>query len=41
MPVLTRRHDPDREHCWHVHYGDVRVGTIAHRTGNPGVEPPL
>jgi len=24
-----------REECWHVYYGDVRVGMIAIRTGNP------
>jgi hypothetical protein len=34
MPELTRRRDPDRE-CWHVYYGDVRVGTIAERAGVP------
>jgi hypothetical protein len=29
MPKLTRRRDPSaRQECWHVYYGDVRVGTI-------------
>ena len=36
MPTLTRRRSPDaREECWHVFYGDVRVGTITIRSGNP------
>ena len=36
MPALTRRRSPDaREECVHVYYGDVRVGTIAMRTGAP------
>src|SRR5580704_9670548 len=36
MPALTRRRSHDaRDECWHVLYGDVRVGTIAIRTGNP------
>jgi hypothetical protein len=36
MPVLTRRRSPEsREECWHIYYGDVRVGTIARRVGNP------
>jgi hypothetical protein len=36
MPELTRRRSPDaREECWHIYYGDVRVGTIARRVGNP------
>jgi hypothetical protein len=34
MPELSRRQDPDRN-CWHVYYGDVRVGTIAERAGVP------
>jgi hypothetical protein len=34
MPALTQRRDPDRIDCWHVHYGDVRVGTISRRFGN-------
>jgi hypothetical protein len=36
MPELTRRRYPDAaEECWHVYYGDVCVGTIALRSGNP------
>ena len=36
MPALTRRRSTDaREDCWHIYYGDVRVGTIARRVGNP------
>jgi hypothetical protein len=36
MPALTRRRSTDaREECWHIYYGDVRVGTIARRVGNP------
>jgi hypothetical protein len=41
MPALTRRRSPDApEECWHVYYGDVRVGTIAIRTGMPPGEDP-
>ena len=41
MPQLTRRRSPDAsEECWHVWYGDVRVGTIAIRTGIPPHEDP-
>jgi hypothetical protein len=36
MPVLSRRLDPHRAGCWRIHYGDVHVGTIARRVGNPG-----
>jgi hypothetical protein len=36
MPVLTRRRSPDAmQETWLVYYGDVRVGTIALRSGNP------
>jgi hypothetical protein len=36
MPTLTRRRSTDaREECWHIYYGDMRVGTIARRVGNP------
>ena len=35
MPTLTRRRYPERPDCWHIYYGDVRVGTIARRVGNP------
>jgi hypothetical protein len=40
MPKLTRRRYPERQDCWHVHYGDVHVGTIAIRTGVPHDEDP-
>ena len=41
MPELTRRRSPDApDECWHVFYGDVRVGTIALRTGMPPGEDP-
>jgi hypothetical protein len=35
MPALTRRRYPERLDCWHIYYGDVHVGTIARRVGNP------
>jgi len=36
MPALTRRRSTDaRQECWHIYYGDVRVGAIARRVGNP------
>jgi hypothetical protein len=36
MPALTRRRSPDhRQECWKVYCGDVHVGTIMERTGNP------
>jgi hypothetical protein len=35
MPALTRRRYPERQDCWHVYFGDVRVGTIARRTSCP------
>lgn len=35
MPVLTRRRYPERQDCWHVYFGDVHVGTIARRVGQP------
>jgi hypothetical protein len=41
MPKLTRRRSLDApDECWHVFYGDVRVGTIAIRTGIPPHEDP-
>ena len=40
MPELTRRRYPERQDCWHVYYGDVRVGTIARRVGQPHDEDP-
>jgi hypothetical protein len=34
MPALTRRRDLEAtDECWHVYYGDVRVGTIASSEG--------
>jgi hypothetical protein len=35
MSELTRRRYPERQDCWHVYFRDVRVGTIARRTGCP------
>jgi hypothetical protein len=36
MPELTRRRYPEaHQECWHVYYGDVHVGTITERVGNP------
>jgi hypothetical protein len=35
MPALTRRRSEHRQQCWHIYYGDVHVGTIAERVGNP------
>jgi hypothetical protein len=35
MPTLTRRRSNDHHDCWHVYFGDVRVGTIAQRIGIP------
>jgi hypothetical protein len=36
MLELTRRRSvKNRQECWPVFYGDVQVGTIARRTGNP------
>jgi hypothetical protein len=40
MPELTRRRYPKRPDCWHVYFGDVRVGTIARRVGLPHDEDP-
>jgi hypothetical protein len=41
MPALTRRRDLEApDECWHVYYGDVRVGTIAKRVGIPFDEDP-
>jgi hypothetical protein len=41
MPTLTRRRDPNsREETWRIFYGDVPVGTIGRRSGNPvGTDP--
>jgi hypothetical protein len=36
MPSLTRRRDPNSsEEAWRIFYGDVRVGRIGKRSGNP------
>ena len=40
MPALTRRRYPERPDCWHIYFGDVRVGTIARRIGQPHDEDP-
>jgi len=42
MPALTRHRSlvEAQEGTWHVFYGDVRVGTIAIRTGIPPHEQP-
>jgi hypothetical protein len=40
MPKLTRRCYSERPDCWHVYYGDVNVGTIARRVGQPHDEDP-
>jgi hypothetical protein len=41
MPALTRRRNPDaRQESWLILYGDVHVGTIGLRSGNPfGTDP--
>ena len=32
MPALTRRRSADApEECWHIYYGNVRVGTMVVR----------
>jgi hypothetical protein len=36
MTVLTRRRDDEANaECWLIFYGDVQVGTIKMRSGNP------
>jgi hypothetical protein len=36
MTQLTRRRDPEaQQETWLIYYGDVQVGTIAERVGNP------
>jgi hypothetical protein len=35
MPTLTRRRYPERPDCWHIFYGDVRVGTITRGVYRP------
>ena len=40
MPQLTRSRDPDaQQETWLIYYGDVRVGVIAERVGNPDSTP--
>ena len=39
-PPSPGRRNPDRLDCWHVYYGDVRVGAITMRTGNPTATDP-
>jgi hypothetical protein len=34
-PPLARRRYHERPECWHVYYGDVHVGAIVRRVGNP------
>jgi hypothetical protein len=41
MPALTRRRSPDAlEETWLVYYGDVHVGTIGLRSGQPTTAEP-
>jgi hypothetical protein len=41
MPALTRRRNPDAPQAtWLIYYGDVRVGSIAIRSGNPAATDP-
>ena len=40
MPMLTRRRYPERTDCWHIYFGDVHVGTIARRVGQPHDQDP-
>jgi hypothetical protein len=36
MPELSRRRSREaHQECWHIFYGDVRVGTITERAGVP------
>ena len=35
MPELTRHRSEHNRQCSHIYYGDVHVGTIAERIGNP------
>jgi hypothetical protein len=40
MPVLARRRSKDSHaESWQIFYGDVQVGTIKSRTGNPWATP--
>ena len=38
--MLTRRRYPERQDCWHIYFGDVHVGTIARRDGQPHDQDP-
>jgi hypothetical protein len=40
MPELTRRRYPERTDCWRVYFGDVHVGMIARRVGQPHDDDP-
>jgi hypothetical protein len=40
MPRLTRRRYPKRQDCWQIYFGDVHVGTIARRAGQPHDQDP-
>jgi hypothetical protein len=40
MPELTRRRYSERQDCWHIYFGDVHVGTISRRVGQPHDEDP-
>jgi hypothetical protein len=41
MRELTRRRDPNaQQETWLIQYGDVRVGVIAERVGNPAAHRP-
>src|SRR5260370_40736342 len=36
MPELARRRSLDhRQECWQIYYGDIHVGSIVERVGNP------
>jgi hypothetical protein len=37
---LTRRRDPNRADCWLIYTGDLHVGTIARRAGQPHDQDP-
>ena len=40
MAELTRHRNPDaRRETWLIYFGDVRVGTISERVGNPNGTP--
>jgi hypothetical protein len=41
MASLTRRRSTHSANCWHVYYGDVPVGSIAHHIELPEETPPL